>query len=487
MHKIILVSLIGLSSFLCSQNQLIDAKNNLLSDLQLKNASIGLCVMDVKTGEIITENQQFTSIPTASTVKLFATATAIEILGANYKPQTRIYASHKMNENGVIDGDLFIRGGGDVSLGSRYFNTEGKENDFLKKWADTLYALGVRKIKGDVIGDGSEFGYQGAPDGWNWADLGNYYGAGPSGLPIYDNLLRYYFKVAGTLGSKAELISMFPQVENLNFTSYIIGSKSKGDNSYIYGAPYSLDRFGTGSLPIKSKQFMVKSTLPDPELQFAKELYQALKNRGIEIGGSAKNARLLQLASARFRYNSSMQLLFTHVGASVSSIAYWTNMKSVNLFAEQLVCWVGYSKVGDGSISTSLRHLNGYWNQRINTSGLYITDGSGLSRTNAVSPRHFCDLLKHMATSKNNEAFKATLPVSGESGTLSKVCYKQAAHGKIKAKSGTMRRIKSYAGYAQTYSGRELTFAIILNNYNCSNEAALAKIEKFMNAMVQVE
>lgn len=478
-----IILLLLFSQSLNAQTRLELAKNVLLSDPELAHASIGLCVIDMSTGQKIIENNATTVLPPASTVKLFATASAIEMLGTSYQPSTRIYASYPINSSGKIEGNLFIRGGGDVSLGSRYYNADGKENTFIQKWVDSLYSLGLRSIQGDVIGDGSEFGYKGAPDGWNWADMGNYYGAGPSGLPIYDNMLRYYFKVAGSVGSTAELIKTFPFVEGLQFKSYIYGRKGGGDNSYIYGAPYSLDRFGTGYLPVKSNPFVVKSTLPDPELQFAIEFYNALKAKGISISGKAKAARKENLSSAAIRY-SSYTLLYAHKGASVSSIAYWTNMKSVNLFAEELVCWIGYKTAGDGSTETGLRKVKGYWNSRINTSGLFLTDGSGLSRSNAVSPQHFCELLRYMHTSSNAKAFKETLPIAGVSGTLSTVCYNQAAHGKIRAKSGTMKRIKAYAGYAETNSGKQLAFAIILNNYSCTSEGALAKIEKVMNAMV---
>jgi D-alanyl-D-alanine carboxypeptidase/D-alanyl-D-alanine-endopeptidase (penicillin-binding protein 4) len=472
------------SQLVFSQSKLELAKNTLLNDPELANASVGLYVIDLATGTKLVENNANYTLPPASTVKLFATASAIEMLGANYQPVTRMYGTKPISSAGIIEGDLFIRGGGDISLGSKFYNQDGKESEFIVKWVDSLYSLGLRSITGNIIGDGSEFGYKGAPDGWNWADMGNYYGAGPSGLPIYDNMLRYYFKVAGSVGSTAELIKTFPFVDGLQFKSYIYGRKGGGDNSYIYGAPYSLDRFGTGYLPVKSNPFVVKSSLPDPELQFAVEFYNALVAKGIRVSGKPKAARKENLPSASVRYANGHHLLYTHKGAKVSSIAYWTNMKSVNVFAEQLVCWVGYKSVGDGSTETGLRKLSGYWNSRINTRGLFLTDGSGLSRSNAISPTHFCELLRYMHTSTNSKAFKETLPIAGVSGTLSSVCYKQAAHGKIRAKSGTMKRIKAYAGYAETNSGKQLAFAIILNNYSCTSEGALAKIEKVMNAMV---
>ncbi|MDD2983218.1 MAG: D-alanyl-D-alanine carboxypeptidase/D-alanyl-D-alanine-endopeptidase [Crocinitomicaceae bacterium] len=463
-----------------SQTQLELVKNEIIGDSYLKNASIGIQVIDLSSGQVLVQNQEKTSLLPASTTKLFATASAFEMVGANYQPKTRIYYQGELSTAGVLKGDLWIRGGGDAALGSRYYTDN--ESEFLDRWADTLYKLGLRKVQGAVVGDGSEFGYAGAPDGWSWGDMGNYYGAGPSGLAIYDNMLKYYFKVNTVLGAVPVLTKTFPEVEGFRFFNYISGSKAAGDNSYIYGAPYSLDRFGTGSLQMNTS-ITVKGSIPDPELQFAVEFTKALQKRGIEISEKAKGARSMSLSAAWKRYASNHQLVYTNIGSSVNTVAHWTNQKSVNFFAEQLVCLIGYNKNGDGSTENGLRQLNQYWNTRINTSGLYLKDGSGLSRSNGISAEHFCGLLNYMNQSKNKEVFRSTLPVAGISGTLSDVCRNQAAQGRVFAKSGTMSRIKSYAGYVDTKSGKKFAFAIIFNNYNCSNAYLMKKIEKFMNTM----
>lgn len=467
-----------------SPSLLENAQNLFVTDPVLANASIGICVLNAKTGERKAQYNSNISLTPASTVKLFSTATSLEVLGKDFRPKTRIYASKAIDAKGNLNGNLWIRGGGDVSLGSRYFNKEEELTQFLSEWADTLYKMGLRKISGSVIGDASEFGYMGAGDGWNWADMGNYYGAGPSGLPIYDNMLRYYFKVNASIGSNAELLRTFPEIEGLNFKSNITGVKAAGDNSYIYGAPYSMDVFGTGYLPVKSSNFMVKGTLPDSELQFAQAFEKALIARGIQITEKAQQVRKMNLGVAWKRYTSGPVLIYTHSGRSLGEIVQWTNQKSVNLFAEQLLTWVGYASNGNGGMENSLNYLEKFWRDKINLSGLYLTDGSGLSRSNAVSASHFCELLKYMYSSPKKTDFISSLPIAGVSGTLSEVCKNQAAHGKIKAKSGTMTRVKSYAGYLETNAGETYCFAIIVNNYNCSTASLLKRIEKWMNVLV---
>jgi D-alanyl-D-alanine carboxypeptidase/D-alanyl-D-alanine-endopeptidase (penicillin-binding protein 4) len=449
---------------------------------ELTNATISFQAIDISSGEQIAALNSSLSIPTASTAKLFATASALEILGAEFRPKTRIYIDGTIDKNGMLHGNIWIRGGGDVSLGSKYFTEDGHQRDFLIAWVDSLQKLGIKAISGAIIADGSEFGYAGAPDGWSWSDMGNYYGAGPAGICVFDNLLKMHFKTGSSPGSKTELVTTFPIVPNLTFHNYITSENVTGDNSYIFGAPYSLDRFATGSLPLNHAGFEVKGSLPDPEFQLAHELFQQLTNNGIIVGEGAKSVRQEDLG-IKNRYNSNFQLLITHEGEKIIDIAKLTNMKSINLFAEGLICLIGFQKAGFGSTEEGLKQVEKYWSTKMNLTGLFLKDGSGLSRSNGISANHFCTLLKGMYASKNAALFKATLPVAGKSGTLSNVCKNQLGEGRIIAKSGSMSRIKSYAGYIDSKSGKKIAFSITVNNFSCSSSVLTVQIEKLLNAL----
>lgn len=469
--------------FTLAQNIVQDAVNTFKNNSAFSNASISFSAIDISTGTTIAELNPALSLPPASITKLFSTATALEVLGSDYKPTTRIYLEGKLDTNGILQGNIWIRGGGDASLGSKYYNEDGTEGQFLKKWVDTLMKLGIKGVTGFIIGDASEFGYSGIPDGWNWSDMGNYYGAGPSGLVLYDNMIRYTFKTGNFSGAKTELLSIQPTVPNFQFHNYITSSKKNSDNSFIYGAPYSLDRFGTGTLPIHSKAFVVKGSLPDPEFQIAYEFEKELEEKGIEVLNGAKSTRQTDTCRPTLKYGNEFKLIYTHYGESVLSIATLTNMKSVNLFAEELLCLSGYKLTDDGSTENSVNQLEKYWSTKIDFSGLYITDGSGLSRSNAISSKHFCNLLVYMSKSANYSNFLSTLPLSGCSGTLTSVCKNQLGHGRIRAKSGTMNRIKSYSGYVDSSSGKKIAFAIIVNNFNCSSSEVVNQMEKIFNTM----
>lgn len=469
-------------SFAFSQANLDSVLTAFQNDKSLANASISFLAIDLLNDSVVASIKDSISLPPASTVKLFSTATAIELLGPTYTPKTKVYTNTNILHDSVLQGDLYIRGAADISLGSQYFNSEDSLSLFLWSWADLLYQKGVRKVSGHIIGDGSAFGYNGVPNGWAYEDIGNYYGAYPAGLSIYDNWVRYYFQVPAPK-LKPVLLKTFPVVPNLTLKNQLLAVTGVGDNSLIYGGPYNYDRTIRGSLSANSPVFIVRGSMPDPELQFLQAFKEVLLLRGIQVDGQLISCRGNQDKLNLPIDYTDLYLLLEHTGKSVKEIAYWTNMKSINVFAETLNSWIGYEKLGEGTTENGVKVMEEHWASRINTLGMNLTDGSGLSRSNSVSAKNYCELLKYMYLSKNRDVFKATLPVAGVSGTLSSFCKGQCAEGKIYAKSGTMRRIKSYAGYVDTGSGKKIAFALIVNNYSCSNTAIMKKMEAIMNAL----
>ncbi len=475
------IAFIFASLSVLAQNSIQQAVDQFAASESMKHASIGFYAIDLETGKVVAEYDPNRTMPTASTAKLFATATAIEILGPSYQPITRVYSKGTIDTSGNLSGDLWIRGGGDPTLGSKYFTKKETRAAFLESWANDLAKAGIKRISGDIIVDASEFGYEGAPDGWNWVDMGNYYGAGPSGLTIFDNLIEYDFRT-GSAGTKSKIKSISPEVPSLSLQNYVMSSTRGGDNAYIYGAPYSFDRFATGTLPQNRSSFVVKGSLPDPELQFGYELEKILTAKGIAIGGDINTGRSLGLTGKSAPY-AEMNLLITHKGKSIQSIANKTNERSINLFAEHLMCLSGHKKYGNGSTKSGIRAANSLWATKFDINGMQLNDGSGLSRTNAISAKHFVGLLKAMYGSKNKEVFMNSLPVAGKSGTMRNICKGQAADGRMMAKSGSMTRIRSYAGYVKSSSGKTYAYAFIVNNHTCSTGTLLKKMGTVFNRM----
>ena len=465
-----------------SQNNVEKAVANFEKDPVNKNAGISFLAVDLQNGENIAKINAEKALTAASTTKLFPTAVAMEVLGSNKKTKTRIYFSGEVTSKGELIGDIWIRGGGDVSLGSKFFSKESQELQFLNDWADTLIKKGIKKINGSLIADASEFGYNGTPKGWHDSDIGNYYGAFAGGLNFYDNTIKLILKTYAT-GSKAELIEVFPTVPGLTISNSVLAAKVQGDEATIFGGPYSLNRKITGNLPSNRDRFIVKGSMPDPENLFVQEMLKSFEAKGIVVTKGTKTVRLNQLSKPN--YDKDLKLLFQQESKTIKEIAFWTNYKSVNLFAEGLVNLLGFYSNGDGSTSSGLKVIENFWKDKINTSNLILNDGSGLSRLNAISAQHFCDLLKYMSESKNFEDFKSTFPVAGKSGTITSLCKGGAGEGRVFAKSGTLNNAKSYAGYIDSKTGKKIAFAIIVNNFSCSSSEIKSKMETILNALAE--
>ena len=444
-----------------------------------KYASISLLIVDLDKDSVVANINSDKTLMCASTAKLFSTFSALDLLGSDYRPTTSIYTDGYIDSSGALQGNLIIRGGGDVTLGSKYFHNEDDQFEFLNLWKDTLRGMGIHSIKYSVITDGSSFGYAGVPDGWDWSDMGNYYGAGASGINFHDNTVKYHFQTFSP-GRKVKLIETFPLDENLKFRHSIKSANIRNDQSYLFGAPYSQDRFGIGSLPSNRKVFTVKGSMHDPEYMLAKEFSRFLKDSNIHVAGESYGFRSLGLDPIPY---DSLSLLFVHEGQRIKDIIDVTNLNSVNLFAEGLLNLVGYEKKGFGSTTSGIKGLYDNLQNKVNLDGMKLRDGSGLSRKNAVSAQNFCNLLAYIYKSSLYDEFKSSLAITGETGTLKNICRSQMASGRMFAKSGTLSNVKAYSGYVKSDSGKNLAFAIIVNNFDGPRYQIVKKMEVIFNAM----
>lgn len=445
---------------------------------KLKHAAFSFYAKDLNSGDVIADYNGQMSIPSASTMKLVTTATALEILGSGYRFKTKIMHSGVIDSMGVLHGDIYLIGGGDPTLGSRYFTKHDEERVFLQEWADTLVSWGIKKVDGHVIADGSLYSYQGVPSGWVWGDMGNYYGAGPAGLTIFDNMLTLHFKTGEEQGDSTELTCIQPYTPNISVKNYVTSANSSKDNAYVYGAPWSSDWFVRGSIPKQKDNFKVKAAMPDPELVAAIELDYMLEQNGIDILYAPLTMRELQRDSVFIK--PELKELYTHKSPYLSTIINVTNQKSINLFAEHILCQISVKKSGYGSTYNGALLCMKHWTDKIGTSALNMTDGSGLSRSNSVSSQFLVDMLAYMHNRKNGTKLKKSMALAGKRGTMSRMCRGTAAQGRVFGKSGTMTRVKSYAGYVDSKSGKKIAYAMIINNHHCTN----TQIQKYFESLM---
>jgi len=483
-HITLFIFFICLAASVQSQNKTnsIDgAISTLAKDSSLKNASISFIVKDLDSNIIISEYNPNLSLPSASTMKVVSTAAALDILGSYFKFETKIMYDGYIDSNNVLHGNIYIKGGGDPTLGSKYFKE--KYGLFMSSWVHEISKLGIDSIAGSIIGDASFFSDEYVASTWSWGDIGNYYGAGVSGLTIYDNTVKFEFS-SGPLARDSTFVDCFyPYTPDLIIDNRVKASNTKKDLAYIYGGPNNPIRMIKGTIPKGQVEYVVKGSIHEPAYVTAFELESALWEYGISVGGNATTIR--RMKSSGNYFESERKDVFITKSPTVSQIVYWTNLISNNLYAEHLLKHIGVKKYNDGSVFSSTLAVTKYWSSKgIDMTGFYMNDGSGLSRSNAITASQLVGVLEYMKLkSKYSKSFLSSLPVAGKTGTLRSIGKKTKIAGNLKAKSGTMTRIKSYAGYVKSASGRNLAFAIVINNHNCTSFQIKKKLEIVMVAL----
>lgn len=449
-----------------------------LADTSLKNGSVSICIKDPASDSVILEYDSFRSLAPASVLKLVTSACAIELLGADYTFTTTIGYNGSLNtKNGVLTGDIIIKGGGDPALGSDYFSEH--YNDFTSNWVNELRKAGIKRVTGRVITDDTWFDYKPVPSTWLWEDIGNYYGAGVYGLSVFENYYKIHFSTLSD-GTKPEITGIEPAIWKPGLINYLTASGTT-DKGYIFSSPYNNSGWIAGTIPVNTNDFVLKAAVTDPPLLIATILNQKLEENGIEISGNPSTYRAQNITTS-----PNIVKLTETVSPTLSEIIGVLNRESVNLFAETLVKELGRKFRGTGSTEAGLEVINDFYKDSgIDIRGVFIKDGSGLSPQNAICARNLVDILSYMQKKgKFFNEFYSSLPAAGKEGTLHNVFTDPLFTNRLRAKSGTLSRVRNYAGYFSTVGGKKLVFAILVNNYSGTTKTVVTDIEKLISEII---
>lgn len=478
----ILISINGFSQFRKLENR----KHNInkiikevAEDPDFKNAQFAFLSIDLNSGEIIAQHNPDMALKPASTQKLISTATLLELYGPEYKFETKLqYTGEIDTANYILEGNIIILGGGDPSLGSKYFEATSSKH-FLDEWVNAIAQLGIDSVAGRIVADASIYSSDIVPATWTWQDIGNYYGAGANGLSVFDNYYTIYFNSGSLVGDTTTISKTVPNI-SLTFDNGVTADSISHDNTYIFGAPYNYNRYVRGEIPLNRKDFTVKGSIPDPAYIAAKELELALKEKGVKINIEASSLRLLKLEGLNI--SSQRQTVHTTYSPLLQEIIKKTNVHSINLYAEHCLNHSGIKLGVIPDTDNSSAAIEDYWESMgMDTQGLSLNDGSGLSHHNVITPRQMIYLLDYMKNkSPYYSEFYNSMAVAGVSGTLRNMFKNTPAQGQLRAKSGTINRVKAYAGYVTSASGREIAFSMVANNFSCSSGEARRKLEKIM-------
>ena len=440
------------------------AFNRLQADSQFKYASVSLTVLDAKTGEKVFAMNPYMGLATASTLKTITSITAFYLLGKDFQYQTQIAYNGNIGADGILNGDVIIKGAGDPTLGSwRYEHT--MENYVLTLMVTALQQAGIKKINGRIIGDDSLFGSQSIPDGWIWQDIGNYYGAGTSGLCWRENQFDLKLKT-GAIDSPINTFRAVPEMGYLNFKSELVNAPANtGDNAYAYLPIGGKTVFIRGTYAVDQTKKSISVAIPDPAFDLAYRLNDTLARLGILVSNPPESANTLRekgLAIPTITKN-----LTSISSPTLSQIVYWLNKKSINLYAEQLLKTIAWKAGKPVTTQNGVEVVQEFWKTKgIDPHSLNIADGSGLSPGDRVTTLTLATVLQNAKKESWFNDFYESLPI----------------YNNMRMKSGSIQNVLTYAGY-QTNNGRELCFSIMVNNFNGSGRLVKEKMFRVLDEL----
>lgn len=419
----------------------------------LTGARISLLVKDVNTCRTVMEENPDLCVTPASVTKIITTATALELLGPDFRFETRIAHDGTIDSTGTLHGNLYIIGGGDPTLGSSFLG----DRNFINSWCRKIRAAGIRHITGNIIADSRCYDRCAIPISWCWEDMGTHYAPGVYGLSAYDNACAILLE-SGAPGTKPRIIGIYPDIPGMTIECNVSVLPRYNDSVYVFGVPREKKRYLEGGMPANRNRYPVRCDIGNPPLYVAESLHSQLPTYGVHCDGRPTDT---VLPPAR-----PLVTLFTYESTDLAEIIRKTNFKSNNMYAEHIFRQLGLKLTDSGSsCAHSASVIRGYWEAKgIDFSAVRIDDGSGLSPQNAYSARLLTDILCAMRHSPNADAFVRSLPVAGKEGTVAGFLRGTPLEGKVRAKSGSMSNVQCYAGYI-TDGGKEYAFAILVNFY----------------------
>ncbi len=455
------------------------------NDLALANANWTVYVMDISAGEMILAHDIHRPVLPASVQKLITTASAIMILGNDHLYKTLLQTDGTVDHNGILQGNIYIIGSGDPTFGASQLDDTLSLDRVFGRWTQALQQIGVTAINGHVIADERIFDDEMIPHRWLWGHMGNYFGAGASGLSANENEYTLFFNAGSSIGSPAEVVGTEPLVPGLSFINRVTtGAAGSGDQVYIYGAPWVQERLLTGTVPLRAKDFPVRGSLPDPPGFVAKRFKHFLGKHDIQIQGNSYSYRTLD--PLQVQVSDDRTTIGAHESPMFFDIIYRTNLNSVNSYAENLVKSIGRTSLGEGSYKSGLQAIDELWSSKgIATDQWALYDGSGLSPSNRITADHLMTVLTVAASQPSFPLLMHSLPLAGYSGSLANAFRDSKSEGLLRAKSGYLEGARSYAGYTTMQNGSLAAFVIIANDYNCTPAAMRHKMIRLMDAITQ--
>jgi serine-type D-Ala-D-Ala carboxypeptidase/endopeptidase (penicillin-binding protein 4) len=451
----------------------------------------GVAVVDDKGKLLFGRNADRMFIP-ASNTKLLVTAVASALFAPDFTVKTSVYGAGPVSDS-VLHGDLVLYGRGDPTFGVRCYAVDTTPagacdtdpSTRIRELVRDLRAHGIRAIQGDIVGDGSYFDPELTRDSWNAYDLNWWYAAPVSGLGFNDNSIDITWKPAAAVGAPAD-ITFKPDfgdvtIENRTHTAPLGGDNDIGDR--IYREPGTLHLWAEGTAVLGGRGGTDYFALPDPNLFAARALRAALADSGIAVSGTSRSTT----DSMLYRAARATPALAEVTSRPFRDWIFPILNTSQNWFAEMTLKQLGRQFGTEGSWAEGLRVERRFLidSVGVDSTQFAVTDGSGLSANNLVSPLAFTQILRFIRRHPHYDTFKAGLPHAGERGSLRNRFLGTPLAGQVRAKTGSISRVNTLAGYVELPSGRTLTFSVQANHHTLPSRMILAQIDSLVVQMAK--
>ena len=446
----------------------------------------GILVVDAKTGETRYERNADSYFVPASNMKLFTTALALARLGPDYQFHTTIETRGVISPDGKLSGDAILVGRGDPNLSNRKFpfalkeEFDGPPERVVAELADALVARGVKEIAGDIVGDDSYFPRERYPDGWEIDDMVWEYGAAISAIVVDDNTVT----VTLTPGEKAGdpvAATVDPLTPDFSLDHEVTTSAAEVKSDVTLtrepGGDVVLVR---GSLPAGSAARKLVLAIEEPAQHAAALLARLLEERGVRIDGIRRAGHSPDSDS------NPRTVLAEHVSVPLAEALKLINKISQNLHTEMLLRTV-VRQTGMWTTPEELFKVpqDFYAQVGIGPEDIVQTDGSGLSRHDLITPRAAVKLLQFAEAQSWFPPYFDSLPVAGVDGSLQDRMKGTIAEGRVHAKTGSLRHVRTLSGFADTPSGRRLIFSFLSNNENGKSHETTDTLNALCIAMLE--
>lgn len=389
----------------------------------------------------------------ASTMKLVTTHAAIGLLGADYRWITGLYTTGVV-EDGVLNGDLIIKGGGDPKL----------VIEDMTELVTKLRAGGLRDIRGNLIIDDA------------------IYGVGAERQPSFDGDDNQPYNVqpyAALMNFKATRFTINPRNRQVTMDPPLADVRVVNDVKVLNGrcrraaTGFTIDDDSTESRAIlRVRGSMVGACGPQnfyaAALSHRQYVHGFFKAAWLGAGGTLTGTTKIVQGAARGEPYYEWQSPRT-----LADIVRDINKFSNNVMARMLVLQMGAeSRTQPASVRDGRTVLRDWYASRnLKLASLVIENGSGLSRSERISASDLTDILVDAARGPDAWLFEDSLPSVGVDGTMRRRMRNDPLAGNAHIKTGTLRNVRAIAGYVTAASGRRYALTLIINGPHAEGSA----------------